>query len=178
MCRHFQEDYGLATRVGRYHNVFGPHTAYDGGREKAPAALARKVAQAKLKGRHEIEIWGDGEQTRSFMYIDDCVEGLLRLMASEYRHPLNLGTDQLVTINELVDMVSAIADKRLTKVHLLDKPQGVRGRNSNNDRLRTTLGWEPSIKLEQGLAITYRWIEGELRKRGRVQREMSKAATV
>jgi GDP-D-mannose 3', 5'-epimerase len=176
LCKYYEQDFGFSTRIVRFHNVYGPLGTYEGGKEKAPAAISRKVALAD--DGDEIEIWGDGEQTRSFMYIDDCVEGLLRLMASEYRHPLNLGTDQLVTINELVDMVSAIADKRLTKVHLLDKPQGVRGRNSNNDRLRTTLGWEPSIKLEQGLAITYRWIEGELRKRGRVQREMSKAATV
>jgi nucleoside-diphosphate-sugar epimerase len=146
--------------------VYGPLGTYDGGREKAPAAISRKVALARNDG--EIEIWGDGAQTRSFMYIDDCVEGLLRLMASDYHDPLNLGTDRLVTINELVDLVCAVAGKTLIKCHDLSKPQGVRGRNSDNTRLNRVLGWAPSISLEQGLAVTYKWIEDELRKGGRL----------
>lgn len=160
MCEYYRRDYGLETRIARFHNVYGPLGTYDGGREKAPAAISRKVALAPDGG--EIEIWGDGAQTRSFMYIDDCVEGLLRIMASEFREPLNLGNDRLVTINELVDLISGIAGKKLRRRHLLDKPQGVRGRNSNNKRLREVLGWEPRMSLEDGLAVTYRWIESEI----------------
>jgi nucleoside-diphosphate-sugar epimerase len=150
----------------RFHNVYGPLGTYEGGKEKAPAAISRKVALASDDG--EIAIWGDGEQTRSFMYVDDCVEGLVRLMASDYREPLNLGTDRLISINGLVDLISAIAGKRLRKNHDLNQPQGVRGRNSNNSRLRDTLGWEPSVPLEEGLVVTYRWIEKELRHNGRL----------
>jgi GDP-D-mannose 3', 5'-epimerase len=166
LCRYYRQDYGLETRTVRFHNVFGPLGTYEGGKEKAPAAVSRKVALAN--DGDTIEIWGDGEQTRSFMYVDDCVEGLLRLMASNYSEPLNLGTDRLVTINELVDIVSGIAGKHLVKRHDLQKPQGVRGRNSDNTRLARVLGWEPSVTLESGLKITYKWIESELTNAGRL----------
>jgi len=156
LCHYYYRDYGLETRIVRFHNVYGPLGTYEGGKEKAPAAISRKVALAE-NGR-EIEVWGDGEQTRSFMYVDDCVEGLKRIMASEYRDALNLGTDELVTINGLVDMVARIAGKRIAKRHNMAGPQGVRGRNSENTRLRKVLGWEPSISLEQGLSLTYPWI--------------------
>jgi len=156
LCQYYAEDYGMETRVVRFHNVYGPLGTYEGGKEKAPAALCRKIALAE--DGDEIEIWGDGEQTRSFMYVDDCVEGIYRLMRSDYRHPLNLGTDRLVTINELVDIIANIAGKRIVKRHDLTKPQGVRGRNSDNTRLRQVLGWEPETSLEKGLAITYQWI--------------------
>jgi GDP-D-mannose 3', 5'-epimerase len=162
LCRYFRKDYKLETRIVRFHNVYGPLGTYDGGKEKAPAAISRKVVLSR--DGDEIEVWGDGEQTRSFMYIDDCVEGLIRLMHSNHHEPLNLGTDQLVTINELVDMVCAVAGKRLRKRHDLTQPQGVRGRNSDNSRLREVLGWEPDIPLEHGLAITYKWIEREISK--------------
>lgn len=160
LCRYYWQDYKFDTRIVRFHNVYGPLGTYDGGKEKAPAAISRKVALAPHGG--EIEVWGDGEQTRSFMYIDDCVEGLIRIMASEYRDALNLGTDELVTINQLVDMVCDVAGKRLVKRHNLTGPQGVRGRNSDNNLLRKILGWEPSILLRQGLAQTYPWIAQEL----------------
>lgn len=166
LCRYYWQDYRFETRIVRFHNVYGPLGAYEGGKEKSPAAISRKVALAWDGG--DIDIWGDGEQTRSFMYVDDCVEGLLRLMASDYREPLNMGTDRLISINELVDVISEIAGKRLTRHHDLSKPQGVRGRNSDNSRLRQTLGWEPSVSLEQGLTLTYRWIENELRHAGRI----------
>jgi nucleoside-diphosphate-sugar epimerase len=166
LCRYYRHDYGFETRIVRFHNVYGPLGTYEGGKEKAPAAISRKVALVNDGG--EIDVWGDGEQTRSFMYVEDCVEGLLRLMASEYREPLNLGTDRLVTINQLVDMISAIAHKRVFKCHDLSKPQGVRGRNSDNTRLKQVLGWEPKISLEQGLQVTYMWIERELRRAQRV----------
>jgi nucleoside-diphosphate-sugar epimerase len=166
LCRYYWKDYSFETRIVRFHNVYGPLGTYEGGKEKAPAAISRKVALAK--DGDQIEIWGDGEQTRSFMYVDDCVEGLVRLMASDYREALNLGTDRLVTINQLVDLVSAVAGKHLVKRHDLTKPQGVRGRNSDNSRLNRTLGWEPSIDLEEGLGVTYKWIEGELAKAGRI----------
>jgi GDP-D-mannose 3',5'-epimerase len=162
LCRYYYKDYRFETRIVRFHNVYGPLGTYDGGKEKAPAAISRKVALSENGG--EIEIWGDGEQTRSFMYVDDCVEGLNRIMASDCRDALNLGTDELVTINGLVDMVSGIAGKRLKKIHNLTGPQGVRGRNSDNSLLRSVLGWEPKISLDQGLAITYKWIESEVRK--------------
>jgi len=164
-CRHYREDFGLDTRVVRFHNIYGPFGTYDGGREKSPAAICRKVALAEDGG--EIEVWGDGHQTRSYCYIDDCVEGLYRLMHSSYHQPLNLGTDQLVSINELVKIVSDIAGKTLRQVHDLTKPQGVRGRNSDNNRLRQVLGWEPSTPLGDGLRVTYDWIHAELRKSGR-----------
>jgi GDP-D-mannose 3', 5'-epimerase len=156
LCLYYRRDHALDTRIVRFHNVYGPLGTYDGGREKAPAALSRKIALAR--DGDEIDVWGDGEQTRSFMYVDDCVEGLLRLMASTYGEPLNLGTDRLVSINQLADIIGAIAGKKLRRRHLLDKPQGVRGRNSDNSRLRKVLGWEPKISLEEGLDRTYRWI--------------------
>jgi nucleoside-diphosphate-sugar epimerase len=162
LCQHYAEDYGMETRIVRFHNIFGPLGTWDGGREKAPAAICRKVARAVLEGSDEIEIWGDGEQTRSFCYIDDCVTGLYKLMRSDYREPLNLGQDRMVTINELVDIICEVAGVRLRKQHI-EGPQGVRGRNSDNDRLRRVLGWEPSISLEAGLARTYAWIEQQVR---------------
>lgn len=158
MCRHFSHEFGLVTRVARYHNVYGPLGTWDGGREKAPAAICRKVAEAVLSGIHEIEIWGDGEQTRSFMYIDDCVEGTLRLMESDFGDPVNLGSDRLVTINQLVDLVEAIAGVKLKRTYNLSAPMGVRGRNSDNTLLRKVLAWEPQTSLEDGLEKTYRWI--------------------
>ena len=162
MSRHFYEDFGLETRVARYHNVYGPLGTYDGGREKAPAAVCRKVAMAKLTGNHQIEIWGDGEQTRSFTYIEDCVEGTMRLTASDVHEPLNIGSDQLVTINELVDIVEGIAGVRLERAYKLDAPQGVRGRNSENSLIAKRLGWSPSITLEYGLEKTYDWVYDQL----------------
>ncbi len=166
LCKYYHEDYGFETRVVRFHNVYGSLGTYEGGKEKAPAAICRKVALA-LDG-DEIEVWGDGEQTRSFMHVDDCVEGIHRIMRSEYAHPLNLGTDELVTVNQLVDLVAEVAGKRVVKRHDHSKPQGVRGRNSDNTKLRQVLGWEPQISLREGLAPTYRWIESELRSAGRV----------
>jgi len=160
LCRYYWKDYRFETRIVRFHNVYGTLGTYDGGKEKAPAAISRKVALTHDGG--EIEVWGDGEQTRSFMYVDDCVEGLTRLMASDYREPLNLGTDQMVSVNELVDLIARVAGKRIRKRHDLSKPQGVRGRNSDNHRLREVLGWEPAISLEEGLATTYKWIESEV----------------
>lgn len=166
LCQYYAEDYDFETRIVRFHNVYGPLGAYDGGREKSPAAICRKVALAENGG--EIEVWGDGKQTRSYMYIDDCVEGLIRLMASDYRQPLNLGTDRMVTIDELVDIVCQIAGKKLKKRYDLSKPQGVRGRNSDNTRLRQVLQWEPQTPLEEGMAVTYRWIEQRLRAAGAI----------
>jgi GDP-D-mannose 3', 5'-epimerase len=158
MCRHFREDFGLYTRVARYHNVYGPHGTWTGGREKAPAAICRKVAEAKLSGNHEIEIWGDGEQTRSFMYIDDCVHGTLAIMDSDIEEPINLGSSELVTINQLVDIVEDIAGITVERRYDLDAPKGVRGRNSDNTLIRQRLDWEPSISLREGLEKTYAWI--------------------
>lgn len=160
MCRHYAEDFGLDTRVVRFHNIFGPLGTYDGGREKSPAAICRKVALAR--DGEEIEVWGDGEQTRSYCYIDDCVEGIYRLMRSDYREPLNLGQDRMLSINELVEMIASIAGKRIDKRYDLTKPQGVRGRNSDNTLLREVLGWEPRISLEEGLRRTYEWIAAQL----------------
>jgi nucleoside-diphosphate-sugar epimerase len=166
LCRYFRKDFGLETRIARFHNVYGPLGTFQGGKEKAPAAICRKVALASDPG--EVEVWGDGLQTRSFIYVDDCVEGLVRIMASDYPGALNLGTDELVTINELVDFVAELAEKRIRKRYNLASPQGVRGRNSDNSRLRSKLGWEPRIFLRQGLKQTYPWIEQQLRKAGRV----------
>jgi GDP-D-mannose 3',5'-epimerase len=160
-CRHYTDDFGLDTRTVRFHNIYGPLGTYDGGREKSPAAICRKVALAG--SRDSIDVWGDGDQTRSYCYIDDCVEGIFRLMRSSHREPLNLGTDRLVSINELVDVVAAIAGKTIDKRHDLTKPVGVRGRNSDNARLRQVLGWEPAIPLEHGLKLTYEWIAAQLR---------------
>jgi len=166
LCKYYRQDYGFDTRMVRFHNVYGPLGTYDGGKEKSPAALCRKIAQAS--NGDEVEIWGDGEQTRSYMYVDDCVEGLIRLMASNHPDALNLGTDQMVTINELFAMIAAIAGKKLRTRHDLTKPQGVRGRNSDNTRLREVLGWEPAILLEKGLQTTYRWIEEEMQRTGQI----------
>ena len=163
ICRHYTEDFGLETRVVRFHNIYGPLGTYDGGREKSPAAICRKVANARQEDT--IEVWGDGQQTRSYCYIDDCVDGLYRLMRSNHRAPLNLGTDRLVSINELVDIVAAVAGKTIHKRYDLTKPQGVRGRNSDNTRLRDVLAWEPTTSLESGLERTYRWIAAELRRK-------------
>jgi GDP-D-mannose 3',5'-epimerase len=162
LCTHYREDFGIATRIVRFHNIFGPLGTWDGGREKAPAAMCRKVAIAKLTGQSEIEIWGDGEQTRSFCYIDDCLDGLTRLMESDHHDPLNLGQDRLVTINQLADIVCAAAGVTLGKRHIAG-PQGVRGRNSDNTKLRQVLGWEPQISLEDGVSRTYAWIEAQVR---------------
>ncbi len=163
VCRHYTEDFGLDTRVVRFHNIFGPLGTYDGGREKSPAAICRKIALAE--DGDDIEVWGDGEQTRSYCYIDDCVEGIYRLMRSEHREPINLGQDRMISVNELVDIVANIAGKKIGKRYDLTKPQGVRGRNSDNTRLREVLSWEPSVSLEDGLTTTYHWIAGELAKR-------------
>jgi GDP-D-mannose 3',5'-epimerase len=157
LCQYFTEDWNFPTRVVRFHNVYGPLGSYDGGREKAPAAICRKVARLPDEG--EIEVWGDGKQTRSFMHVDDCVEGIHRIMRSDYAQPLNLGTEELVSVDELVDIVAGIAGKSLTKRHDTSRPQGVRGRNSDNSRLRRVLGWEPNIPLRRGLVPTYRWIK-------------------
>jgi len=162
MCRHFTEDFGIETRVARFHNVYGPIGTYDGGREKAPAAICRKVTQAKLSGRHEIEIWGDGEQTRSFTYIDDCVTGIGLIMSNPVLEPINLGSSELVTINRLVDIVEGIAGIKLERRYNLAAPKGVRGRNSDNSLIKSLLGWEPSTRLGRGLEATYRWIYDEL----------------
>jgi GDP-D-mannose 3', 5'-epimerase len=162
MCRHFREDFGLTTRVARYHNVYGPDGTYEGGREKAPAAICRKVATAVLSGNHEIEIWGDGKQTRSFMYIDDCTEGTIKLAGSDIIEPLNIGSDELVSINRLVDIVEKIAGVKLKRSYKLDAPKGVRGRNSDNTLIKKLLGWAPSIRLEDGMEKTYKWIHDEM----------------
>jgi len=161
LCRHYYEDFGMETRTVRFHNIFGPLGTWEGGREKAPAAMCRKVAYAKLTGNPEVEIWGDGEQTRSFCYIDDCLTGIYKLMRSDYHEPLNLGQDRMVTINQLADIVADIAGIKIVKKHV-DGPQGVRGRNSDNSRLREVLGWTPEISLEDGLAKTYAWIEEQV----------------
>ena len=163
LCRHYTEDYGLETRVVRFHNIFGPLGTFDGGREKSPAAFCRKIAMAA--DNDTIEVWGDGKQTRSYCYIDDCVEGICRLMRSDYAEPLNLGQDHLISVDELVDMVAAAADKSIKKEYDTSKPQGVRGRNSDNNRLRSVLGWVPQTSLERGIEITYRWIRKQLEMR-------------
>jgi GDP-D-mannose 3',5'-epimerase len=162
MCRHFTEDYGLETRVARYHNVYGPHGTYDGGREKAPAAVCRKIIAAQMSGTGEIEVWGDGEQTRSFMYIDDCLYGSRSLMASDVREPLNIGSDEMVTINQLIDIVEDIAGIKVKRRYKLDAPKGVRGRSSENTLVKQKLGWAPSIRLREGMEKTYRWIHEQM----------------
>lgn len=164
MARHFMEDYFMTTRIARYHNVYGPQGTYDGGREKAPAAVCRKVAMAKLSGHHEIDIWGDGEQTRSFMYIDDCLEGTQRIMKSDCCEPLNLGSDELVTINQMVSLVEGFAGIKLKRNYIMDAPQGVRGRNSDNTKIMQEIGWAPGISLQKGLEKTFAWIYDELKK--------------
>jgi nucleoside-diphosphate-sugar epimerase len=167
MCRHFEEDFGLVSRVARFHNVYGPFGTWKGGREKAPAAICRKVIEAKLSGRHEIEIWGDGHQTRSFMYIDDCIEGVNRIFASDIDEPINLGSSELVTINQLVDLTEEIGGIHLKRSYDLKAPKGVNGRNSDNTLILDKLGWEPRIRLRDGLEKTYRWIEQEIASGGR-----------
>ena len=167
MCRHFMEDYGIEVRIARYHNVYGPFGTYDGGREKAPAALCRKIANAKKNNADKIEIWGDGKQTRSFLYIDDCVEGTLRLFVSDYPNPVNIGSDEQVSINQMVDVIEKISGiKKLERIYLLDKPKGVRGRTSNNDLIKKVLNWSYETKLKEGLEKTYDWINSETGKHG------------
>ena len=161
LCTHYREDFGIQTRIVRFHNIFGEYGTWEGGREKAPAAMCRKVAIAKLSGNHEIEMWGDGEQTRSFCHVSDCLEGIYRLMRSDHAFPLNLGSDRMVTINQLADIVADIAGIKITVKHI-SGPQGVRGRNSDNTRLREVLGWEPQMSLEDGLKRTYTWIEKQV----------------
>ena len=168
LCMHYRLDHGVETRIVRFHNIFGPLGTWVGGREKAPAALCRKIAYAKLTPDPMIEVWGDGEQTRSFCYIDDCIEGIYRLMRSDYHEPLNLGQDRMVTINQLATMIASIAGIDVTVRHV-PGPQGVRGRNSDNTRLRAVLRWEPAISLEAGLAITYDWIESQVQAAGGMQ---------
>ena len=163
MCRHFTEDFGLQTRVIRYHNVYGPLGTYDGGREKAPAALSRKIALAKMNNEKEIEVWGDGEQTRSFMYIDDCLVGTKKIFNSQLTDVYNLGSSEQVSINQLIDIIEQIADFKIERKYLLDKPKGVRGRSSDNTKIKSDLGWEPSIKLIDGLSKTYKWINEQIK---------------
>jgi GDP-D-mannose 3',5'-epimerase len=165
-CRHYLEEYGMETRTVRFHNIFGPLGTYDGGREKSPAALCRKIAMAN--SGDEIEIWGDGKQTRSYCYVDDCVEGITRLMRSDFREPLNLGQDRMLSINELSDMIADVAGIEIKKRYDLTKPQGVRGRNSDNTQLRRALAWVPQISLERGLEITYSWIRKQLEEKGQL----------
>lgn len=165
MCRHFAEDFGVTTRVARFHNVYGPHETYEGGREKAPAAICRKVALAKLSGHHEIEIWGDGEQTRSFTYIDDCLHGTELVMRGDYPHPLNVGSSEMVSINQLVSIVEEIAGVDLKRTYNLNAPRGVRGRNSDNALIQSLYHWAPSTPLRDGMATLYRWIYDQLAQR-------------
>ena len=167
MCRHFMEDYGIQVRIARYHNIYGPFGTYDGGREKAPAALCRKIIKAKKNNGQEIEVWGDGKQTRSFLYIDDCVEGTLRLFMSDYSEPVNIGSDEQVSINQMIDMIENISGiKKLKRDYQLNKPKGVRGRSSNNDLVKKILNWSFKVKLKDGLKKTYDWMEKEISKRG------------
>ena len=162
MCRHFREDFGLTALLARYHNVYGPHGTYTGGREKAPAAICRKIIEAKLSGHHEIEVWGDGEQTRSFMYIDDCVHGTQMIMDSDILDPINLGSSELVTINQLVDVTEDVAGIKVKRRYNLDAPKGVNGRNSDNTLIQKYLGWEPSTRLRDGMERTYAWIHDQI----------------
>ena len=167
MCRHFMEDYGIQVRIARYHNIYGPFETYDGGREKAPAAICRKVIDAKLNNRKEIDVWGDGKQTRTFLFIDDCLDGTIRLFDSNYSEPVNIGSDEQVSINQMIDVIEEIANyKNLKKHYQLDKPKGVRGRSSNNDLIKKILNWSYGISLKEGLSKTYDWIEGEMTKKG------------
>ena len=167
MCRHFMEDFGIEVRIARYHNIYGPYGTYDGGREKAPAALCRKVIYAKKNNQEKIEVWGDGKQTRSFLYIDDCIEGTLRLFESDYSEPVNIGSDEQVSINQMIDIIEDISDiKKLKRDYQLDKPKGVRGRSSNNDLVKKVLNWSFKIKLKDGLKRTYEWMNNEINKHG------------
>lgn len=175
MCRHFLEDFGLATRMARFHNVYGPHGTFEGGREKAPGAICRKVIEAKLSGKHEIEVWGDGHQTRSFMWIDDCVKGTQMIMNGDFAEALNLGSSELVSINQLVDIVEDIAGVKLKRRHNLSAPKGVNGRNSDNTLIKKVFGWEPSTKLRDGLERTYRWIYDQMAPRSAKQAAKAQA---
>ncbi len=167
MCRHFMEDYGIQVRIARYHNIYGPFGTYDGGREKAPAAICRKVIDAKINNKKEIDVWGDGKQTRTFLFIDDCLDGTLRLFDSDYAQPVNIGSDEQVSINQMIDMIEDIANyKDLKKKYQLDKPKGVRGRSSNNVLIKKILNWSYGISLKDGLTKTYKWIESEMTKKG------------
>ena len=167
MCRHFMEDYGIQVRIARYHNIYGPYGTYDGGREKSPAALCRKVFKAKKNNEKKIEVWGDGKQTRSFLYIDDCIDGTLRLFNSNYSDPVNIGSDEQVSINQMIEIIEDVSGtKKLERVYQLDKPKGVRGRSSNNDLVKKVLNWSFKIKLKEGLKKTYDWISGEMSKQG------------
>ena len=167
MCRHFMEDYGIQVRIARYHNIYGPYGTYDGGREKAPAALCRKIIKAKKESKNEIEVWGDGMQTRTFLYVDDCIEGTLRLFESNYSDPVNIGSDEQVSINQMIEMIEGISGlKKLKKIYQLDKPKGVRGRSSNNDLVKKVLNWSYKIKLKEGLEKTYNWISSEINNHG------------
>jgi len=174
MCRHFREDFGLTTRVARFHNVYGPFGTYDGGREKAPAAVCRKVIEAGITGIKEIVIWGDGHQTRSFMYIDDCIKGIQDIMYSNIEEPLNLGSSEMVSINELVDIVEDIAGYKLNRTYDLNAPKGVRGRNSENTLIKKYLGWEPSISLRKGMKKTYNWINEQILNESKSKKEISR----
>jgi GDP-D-mannose 3', 5'-epimerase len=174
MCRHFMEDFGLTCRVARFHNVYGPYGTYDGGREKAPAAMCRKVIEAQITGNREIVIWGDGHQTRSFMYIDDCIKGIQDIMYSNIEEPINLGSSEMVSINQLVDIVEEIADIQLTRKYDPDAPKGVRGRNSDNTLIREYLGWEPSIPLKKGMKKTYEWIKEQMAKDLKSKKKVNK----
>ena len=167
MCRHFMEDYGIQVRIARYHNIYGPYGTYDGGREKAPAALCRKIIKAKKESKNEIEVWGDGMQTRTFLYVDDCIEGTLRLFESDYSDPVNIGSDEQVSINQMIEIIEGISGlKKLKKIYQLDKPKGVRGRSSNNDLVKKVLNWSYKIKLKEGLEKTYNWISSEINNHG------------
>ena len=167
MCRHFMEDYGIQVRIARYHNIYGPYGTYDGGREKAPAALCRKIIQAKKEKSQSIDVWGDGEQTRTFLFIDECIEGTLKLFESDYSEPMNIGSDEQVSINQMIDIISEIAEiERLNKNYQLDKPKGVRGRSSNNDLIKKVLNWSYQMSLKDGLTKTYKWIESEMSQKG------------
>ena len=165
MCRHFLEDYGLDVKVARYHNIYGPHGTYDGGREKAPAALCRKIIYSEIEHKENIDVWGDGEQTRSFLYIDDCIEATLKLFNSEFHGPINIGSEEKVSINEMIDKIELIANKKVNRNYQLDKPKGVRGRNSDNNLIRSQLNWEPRFSLSEGLEKTYSWISSEIKKK-------------
>ena len=167
MCRHFMEDFGIQVRIARYHNIYGPYGTYDGGREKAPAALCRKVIQARINNKDTIDVWGDGEQTRSFLYVDDCVEGTLRLFESDHAEPINIGSDEQVSINQMIGIIEKISEgSEIKKNYQLDKPKGVRGRSSNNDLVKKVLNWNYQIKLKDGLKKTYDWISSEIQKKG------------
>jgi len=174
MCRHFSEDFGIITRMARFHNVYGPFGTYDGGREKAPAAICRKIIEAGLTGNKEIVIWGDGHQTRSFMYIDDCIKGIQDIMYSDISEPINLGSSEMVSINGLVDIVEDIAGYKLDRKYDLDAPKGVRGRNSENTLIRKYLGWEPSIPLREGMKKTYDWINLQLRDENKTKKGINR----